>query len=142
MGSKRFTAPRLKKCANTNEDKDMSRTRLTNRERFDIESFIARNGDETELGWKYRANLSDEAVAEQFGATRQTVAAIRSKTFGNLAGHASRSGGKMAELLERLEAVEQRLQALDQSTNARQPTWKDKSNGNGIISSERAKACL
>ena len=131
----------------------MSSTRLTNRERFDIESFIARNGDETELGWQYHNNLSDEAVAEQFGATRQTVAAIRSKTFGILVGHASRSGGKMAELLDRLEAVERsneaversnadltalikRLRELDESTGAEQQSWKDKSNGNGILATE------
>ena len=124
----------------------MSSTRLTNRERFDIESFIARNGDETELGWQYHNNLSDEAVAEQFGATRQTVAAIRSKTFGILVGHASRSGGKMAELLDRLEAVERsnadltalikRLRGLDESTGAEQQSWKDKSNGNGILATE------
>ena len=120
----------------------MSRTRLTNRERFEIESFIAQHGDETELGWQYHDGWSDIAVGKRCGTTHKTVSNIRHRTFGNLAGHASRSGGKMAELLERLEAVEQKLRALDQSTNAGQPSWKDKSNGNGIVTSERAKACL
>lgn len=120
----------------------MSPTRLTNRDRFKIESLIAQHGDETELGWQYHDGWSDIVVSKRCNTTHKTVNNIRFRTFGNLANHASRTGGKMAELLERLEAVEQKLRALDQSTNAGQPTWKDKSNGNGIISSERAKACL
>ena len=132
----------LKKCANTNEDKNMSRKTLTSRERFDIESFIAQHGDETDLGWQYHDGWSDIAVGKRCGATHKVVSNIRNRTFGNLAGHASRSGGKMAELLDRLEAVEQRLRTLDESTGAGQQSWKDKSNGNGIVTSERAKACL
>ena len=156
MGSKRFTAPRLKKCANTNEDKDMPRksrkTPLTARERFEIESLIAQHGDETDLGWQYHDGWSDLAVGKLCDETHKVVSNTRYKTFGNLAGHARRSGEKLAELLDRMEAVERsnadltalvkRLRALDESTGAGQQSWKDESSGNGIVTSERAKACL
>lgn len=91
----------------------MTRTRLTNRERFEIESLIAQHGDETDLGWQYHDGWSDENVSKQCNATHKTISAIRNKTFGGLASHASRSSGKLAEVLQKLEILERRLEALE-----------------------------
>ena len=96
----------------------MTRTRLTNRERFEIESLIAQHGDETELGWQYHDGWSDEKVSRRFNATQKTISAIRGKTFGNLASHASRSSGKMFEVFEKLEVLERRLDALENQYTA------------------------
>tara|TARA_R110000737_G_scaffold262677_1_gene270778 strand:- start:168 stop:503 length:336 start_codon:yes stop_codon:yes gene_type:complete len=96
----------------------MTRTRLTNRERFEIESLIAQHGDETEIGWQYHDGWSDEKISKHCNATQKTISAIRGKTFGNLASHASRSSGKMFEVFEKLEILERRLDALENQYTA------------------------
>tara|TARA_R110000787_G_scaffold89802_7_gene189987 strand:- start:1893 stop:2249 length:357 start_codon:yes stop_codon:yes gene_type:complete len=118
----------------------MSQKQLTNRQRFDIESFIAQHGDELELGWQYHDGWSDNAVSKHCGATKKTVANIRYRTFGNLANHASRSTGKMTDILQRLEVLEARLSALGDTTETTHQTWIDEPSKNGLITGERA--CL
>ena len=119
-----------------------SRTRLTNRERFDIESCIVRNGDETDTGWQYHEGMSDAAIAKQFKTTRKTVSNIRNKTFGKLAGRAERVT-KIDIVNERIDDLEKRLAVLEKTTgpSAASPppmrqSWIDRSSGNGILTEE------
>jgi hypothetical protein len=131
--SKRHQAPRLIKRAETNEDENMSRTRLSNRERFAIEKFIEQNGIETDQGfWRYDHGVSDHSIAKQFETTGKTISNLRLKTFGLLEQHASRSKSTVVELTNRVDELEQRLTQLeDRYTQPKQETWLQKA-GNGI----------
>lgn len=113
----------------------MSRTRLSNRERFVIEKFIEQNGSETAQGhWRYNDGVSDQSVAKEFETTTNTVSSVRLKTFGVLEQHASRSSGAVTELTNRVNDLERRLIKLEgkgSSTQPQQQSWLQKA-GNGI----------
>ncbi len=119
----------------------MSRTRLTNRERFAIEKFIEQNGSETDQGfWRYNDGVSEQSIAQQFKTTGKTISNVRLKTFGALEQHASRSRSAVVELTNRVDELEQRLTRLednhtqskeDRHPQPRQESWLQKA-GNGI----------
>lgn len=111
----------------------MSRTRLSNRERFVIEKFIEQNGIETDEGfWRYNDGVSDHSIAKQFKTTGKTVCNMRLKTFGVLEQHASRSRSAVVDLSARIDELEQRLTQLeDRYTQPKQESWLQKA-GNGI----------
>lgn len=115
----------------------MSRTRLTNRQRFEIETYIAANGDETDDGWKYKTGMSDGAVAQKFAATQKTIANLRNKTFGALAGGPAARVAKIDLINDRLDEIERRLGQVEEQYTApikeKPENWLKKPVGNGII---------